>query len=795
MKLSFDWLCDYSDFGSVSFEKIVEKISLSICEIDDIEDPAKELNNVKVVQVLELKPHPNADKLKITTAFDGKEKYQVVTGATNIQANDIVPMAFPGAVLGGKEIKESELRGIPSFGMYCSDKELGLSEEASGVKILKDNSAIGKSIAEYLNLEDKIFVIDNKSITHRPDLWSHFGFARELAAQLDLVIKFDPFSSEFKFTFSEDCKVKQNEKAHSYFANIIKNIKVKDSVDKIKSRLEKCGVRSINNVVDVSNYVMLEMGQPTHFFDKEKLGEVDLKVDYGKENLQISLLDESTKKVNEDVLLIYNQSNPVAIAGVMGGMDSSVQDGTTNLVMESAVFTRESVRKSIKATGIRSDAAIRYEKGLNHLTPKFVISRAMNLLKENGCENLEASEPIGFTNSENKKVEIKTNFEFLNKKLGRTFPKEKIEKILTKLGFKVIINGDNISLIVPPYRHNYDVTIPEDIVEEVGRSLGYAAIGIQPLKMEVLPAVLNDRRQIERSIKKILSGNYNYNEVFNYSFASEEDVNFENEGNLALGIQNSMPVEHRFLRTSVYPSILKSILLNFDRFEKIKIYELARTYFKKENSLGTEKRFISIANTINRKGESLAELEEELLNTRNEFLSIFRLVNIETVKMEKISKDYLHPGSSIGFFTEGKEIGELGYLHPLYQENYDLKKRVIIGRLDMDFLQELYTKNKRRFEFQIPSQFPQDNLDISLILDENEGTEKYSDIVLGAKIEEIQDIWISSVYKGENLTEGKKSVTYRVSLLNFKETFTQAKINSISEALVKLAKDNGFTQR
>jgi phenylalanyl-tRNA synthetase beta chain len=795
LKLSFDWLCDYADFRSWEFPKIVEKINLSICEIDDIEEMGKELSLVRIVRIVEIKPHPNADKLRVTQATDGNKKYQVVTGAANVKENDLVPLAFPSAVLGGKEIRESELRGVPSFGMYCSDKEMGLSEDASGVRIISEEIALGKTMQEYLQLSDTILTIDNKSITHRPDLWSHFGFARELAAQLNLKLKFDPYNTQISFASGSDIQVIQNDKALSYYACVIEGVKVGNSNHKIKSRLEKCGVRSINNVVDVSNYVMLEMGQPTHFFDKDKLGKVEISVNSGEKGKNISLLDDSVKELNEDILCIYNQKDPIAIAGVMGGKDSSVTENTSHLLLESAVFPREMVRKSIRKTGIRSESSIRYEKGLNHFSTKPVLQRAIELLQENGCPQIKAFEPQGFTNDPSRKVVIQTNFAFLEKKLGKKFPDEQILDILSRLGFIIENKGGELTISVPPYRHNYDITIPEDIVEEVGRSIGYAEIGTNPLVMQVVPAVLNDQRLVERSIKKILSGNYRYNEVFNYSFASYKDIHWEGQENSALEIQNSMPEEQRFLRNSVYPSILHSISVNVDRFEIVKVFELARVYFAKPNSLGEEKRFFSLGVMHNRKSETIEQMEEDFLNIRNEVLSIFRLLNIESIEMKSISKGYLHPGASVGFFQGNVQLGELGYLHPEFQESYDLKKRVLVGKLFLEEILKLFIDNKRRFEFKPPSAFPQASLDISLVLEESESTDKYAQLIQKASIEEVQDIWVSAIYKGESVPSGKKSVTYRISLLNYKETFTPAKINSLTESLISIAKENGFVLR
>lgn len=269
MKLSLDWMNDFTPLKEVGLDVILKKIAVSVCEIDGVVPFRPELDFVKIVRIESLDKHPSADKLQIAEVFDGSSKSQIVTGATNVKVGDLVPLAIPGAKLGDREILESELRGVKSSGMFCSEKELSLSEESSGVWILNgiEGAEIGKTIRSFLYYEDVILEIDNKSITHRPDLWSHFGFARELASQLRLPITFNPFESLWNFDLSVKLpRVLENQNAHSYYASSICEVFVIPSKRKFQSRLQKCGIRVINNVVDVSNYVMLEMGQPTLFF-------------------------------------------------------------------------------------------------------------------------------------------------------------------------------------------------------------------------------------------------------------------------------------------------------------------------------------------------------------------------------------------------------------------------------------------------------------------------------------------------------------------------------------------------
>lgn len=795
MKLSYNWLNDFADFKSISFEKIYEKISLSICEVDEASEYREHLTTILSAKVLEAKKHPDADKLSICVADIGTKKLQIVTGA-QVSEGDIVPLAMIGTVFpDGKQINEGKLRGVDSFGMFCSEKELGLAEESSGLMKLAADTKLGVSLRQILDSEDKIILIDNKSITHRPDLWSHFGFARELAAQLGIPIRFNPFESSFSFSNNASPTVIKNQNAHSYFASFVKGFTIQESIPKIKDRLLRCGIKSINNVVDISNYVMLEMGQPTHFFDKAKLGEVSLEVSFAKEKEKIALLDKTTKELDGNILIIRNSGTPVAMAGVMGGEESAISNSTEEAVLESAVFKREDVRKTIRTTGIRTESAVRYEKGLDSHSSLPVISRSLILLKENGCPNLSASKPDGFEHKKERQ-EIKTSFTFINEKLGTIFEQKVIVDILERLGFQTKVTKDELNVIVPVYRHNYDITIEEDLVEEVGRSLGYAAIVRKPLLSDVKPVVLNPMRAVERVFKSIFTQNLGYTEVFNYSFASEDDTKFEKEDSAALAIANSMPDEFKFLRTSIYPSILKHLSLNADRFETVKLFEYGRTYHKRNpKELAEEERFFGFGVLKNRKSNEFTDVENDFLSVRNDIDTLLKLFGFKNIILEKANLNYFHPNASIQWKLNGVVIAELGYIHPKFNDAYNLKKRAIVGKLYFNSIVELNRAEYKKFTFVPPSQFPQDQVDISLVMEREAATEPYAQLVSKLNISEIQSVWVHDIYTGQNISTDKKSVTYRVALMNYKETFTQNAIKEITDKLISLAKDNGYQLR
>ncbi|TGN20863.1 phenylalanine--tRNA ligase subunit beta [Leptospira idonii] len=800
MKLSLNWLNDFLPLHSVPLESVIEKINTSICEIDDIEEFQHHLNSVITAKITFIEKHPNAEKLQVTKCTDGKNTHQIVTGATNVNVGDIVPLALPGTKLDGKEIQASELRGVPSAGMYCSEKELGLALSSSGVMILPASTELGISIRKHLHWEDTILTIDNKSITHRPDLWSHFGFARELSSQLNLPLSFEPLKTEENFKEGNNgISVVSNDNAHAYYVTSIPGVKIAPSLPKFKSRLEKCGIRSINNVVDVSNYLLLEVGQPTHFFDQSKLVSKEFKVDFAKQKESFPLLDDSSPELTDETLLIRNGKDPVAIAGVMGGKESAVNDSTTDLVMESAVFKRENVRKSIRKTGIRSESAVRYEKGLDSHTCLPVIKRALHLLRENGVEGASAFQPQGFNHTSSKKEIIQTSLSFLVKKLGKQISFSEVKSILEKLGFTVASKDEeNLEVEVPKFRHNYDVTIPEDLVEEIGRTIGYASISTLPLSLAVETPIRNPLRELERRVKAFFSANLSFHEVYNYSFSSLSDSGIEGaKENTILAIANEMPEEHSVMRASLFPGLIKQAASNQDRFDTVNLFELGRTYHKegKKEELASEKRWMGFISLSGAKPNDLYAIDSELSELRQKISELFSVLNLKGGEWKKEGHVYLHPNASLSYVLESETIVEFGILHQRFADQFDLKKRAFVGKIDMLKLSEVWEKWGRKAHFKIPSSFPQGQLDLSILLREEEPTEKYLSLVQGLKIPEMDSSWVHTIFRGESLGEGKKSVTYRFKLMSYDKTFTQERFKELSDELVKLAKDSGFQLR
>ncbi len=798
MKLSVNWINDFIPLNSVPWQSVLDIINTSICEIDDVEEYFSHLETVISVQILSIEKHPNAEKLSITTCSDGQKNHTIVTGATNIKVQDIVPLALPGTVLGNKKIEVSELRGVMSSGMYGSEKELSLSEDSNGVMILPNGTPLGVSLRKILNLEDKILHVDNKSITHRPDLWCHFGFARELSAHLKLPIQFNPLQLKQTFSNGSDgVSVLPSSLAHAYYVSSIRNVKIKESIPKIKSRLVKCGIKSINNVVDVSNYMLLEVGQPTHFFDRSRLPNLEFSVTESQPKESIQLLDDSKLDLPEKSLLVRAGGVAQILAGIMGGKESSVQLETQDLILESAIFPRELVRQGIRATGIRTESAMRYEKGLDTHTAIPVIHRALDLLKENLAGDFQAFTPTGFDHQSEKELKIKLSLDFVAQKLGVFIEFPKVKSILEALYFKVSpISDTEMEVVVPRFRHNYDVTIQEDLIEEIGRSIGYGNIERKKLSFEVRTPIPNTIKILERKLKLIFSQSLSFHEVLNYSFSSESSSLAFNPDKPILKISNAMPEEHSVMRTSLSPGLLNNAKSNQDRFQDISIFEVGRCYQKtKDRELGKETRVLSALTLSESKPTDLRSIEREFLTFRDKVSQSLEQIGIGVELNKSENYSYFHPSAALEVVCEGRVVGEIGILESRLQDDFDLKRRAFLSTIFTEALDEILLSRGNVSHFTPPSQFPGGDLDITLILEQNQATEHYLTAVKKRRIPELKKGFVYSDFRNDSLGESKKAISYRFLLMSYDKTFTQDRFKEVSDLLVQIAKEEGFTLR
>ncbi|MBU4481859.1 phenylalanine--tRNA ligase subunit beta, partial [Patescibacteria group bacterium] len=619
MKISLNWLKQYIDLPkNITPKKLAEDLIMSTVEVESIKNQAEEFENIVVGKIVKLKKHPNADKLKIVMTDIGQpEPVQIVCGGANLKQGMFVAVALPGAKVkwhGQGEpvvLEKVKIRGQESFGMICASNEIGLenrfpcgemSRNSAGSrstageildlnKIVQSktlNQQIGQNLSEALGFNDVIIEIENKSLTNRPDLWSHYGIARELSAIYNLPLCHPELVSgsniKSRNKFGMTVKIQDENLCSRYIGCVVKNIKIAPSPEWMQKRLEAVGLRAINNIVDITNYVLMDVGQPTHAFNKTLI-HTDVNTDKtqiiirnAKKGEKIQSLDGEERELDENMLVIADSEKPIAIAGIIGGANSEIDKNTTEIILESATFNAMSVRKTSQKLNLRTEAEIRFEKNLDSNLAETAMLRMLYLIKKIIPES-EITEYIDEFPVKPKNKIIKINHDFIEKRIGQKFNSEEIIKILSRLGFKVEESNGAYKILVPSWRATGDVSIPEDIVEEVARIYGYDNLKEKVEMIEMDKAKYQLEFDLENKIKNYLSLGCGMNEVFNYPWADEKILDkLGLSSDKIIEIANPPAQENRFLQSSLIPNLIKNVQDNLRYFSEFKLFELARVF-------------------------------------------------------------------------------------------------------------------------------------------------------------------------------------------------------------------------
>lgn len=797
MYLSLNWLKDFVNIPkSITPEELGLRLTMHTVEIDSIEKQVDKFKDIVVGKILEIKKHPNADKLQLAEVDVGQKKLNIVCAARNIKAGQKVPVALVGAQLpNGMEIKEVDVRGEKSCGMLCAEDELGLGDDHSGILIL-DKGKIGQNVGEYLKLKDIIFEVDNKSITHRPDLWSHYGMARDIAAFLDVRMK-----SEFKANLTKKTKEKKQIKLNvkvedfnlcpRYMAIAVSGIEIKDSPKWMQERLIAVGMRPINNIVDITNYVMLELGQPLHAFDAELVGNIVIR--RAKGNEIIKTLDGQERELDNSMLVIADKKKPIAIAGVMGGASSEINKDTTSIIFESANFEHIQIRKTSQKLGLRTEASIRFEKAIDPNLCEIALARTVELIKKI-CKKVKMTSEL----ADEKKFDldqgpIELDLARLNKFIGEKIEKKKVIKILNNLGFKVKHDNNKLDVVVPTWRATRDVLIPEDLIEEVSRIYGYSNLGLKMPEVVMKVPELNERRQLERKIKNLLALGAGLTEVYNYSFSGEEllkKLNIDSQDYIKLA--NPITNHQTMLRQSLIPNMLENIKLNQARYDDIRIFEVGNIYLNfsgeinkdnktDENLPYQEKRIsIIIAGAQNNNAFSKAKGTVEYL------LGYFNLkVSFEQSEIcpgwankKVLAKIYLN---------NNKDIGIICKLDNQIARNLGIKKDVVAAEINFNELFDaIYSHGNKKYKEDI--KFPPVVRDLAFVV---------SDDILYNNIKKeianssqlIKEVKLFDVFEGDKLGKNKRNLAFHIIYQAKDRTLTAEEIDKVQEKLIKNLKN------
>ena len=787
MKASVEWLSEYSDID-VDTITLGDILTMSGSKVETIDQLGNDIKNVVVGKILEIKKHPDADKLVITKVDVGTEKIQIVTGAPNIHVGDIVPIAKDGSDLpGGVKIKKSMFRGIESCGMMCSLGELNLDianypdQIENGIMILgeKHEKDIGKDIVEVLNLKEDI--IDFEITSNRPDCLSIEGLGRETAVSLNKPFK-NPRKNidELKIEDKKDIEglkvdITAPDLCYRYVARVVKNVKIGPSPEWMVRRLKACGVRSINNIVDITNYVMLEMGQPMHAFDINSIAGKHITVRRAKKGEKIVTLDEQERILDEENLVIADDEKAVAIAGVMGGLNSEIEENTQTVVFESAVFNGGNVRKTAKKVGLRTEASSRFEKGLSAENALRAANRAVELVTLIGAgEAVDGKIDVYPTKQEIKK--IKLDVERINSLLGTNLTKKEMIDILEKLDIKV----ENDVAISPYFR--VDLEFVADIAEEIGRFYGYDKLDSTLIKADTTLGIRNKEQNIKKKIRETLV-NSGLSEIYTYGFVSEKDLEMSNISNdikkYAIILQNPLSDEYKLMRPTTVPSMMQTLAVNNNKKnQQVKLFDLSRSYRNMEHEVENgEVPLQEDILTIGMYGEDV-----DFYSLKGILENVLESINISHYDVEKETKNAsYHPGRCANIKIGIDTIATLGEVHPEVLMNYDIKRRAYLAELNVTKLVKYSRANKSYVE--VPK-FPAVERDIAVIVDENVEVGQIEKIITKKSKKLLESIELFDIYRNEKLGQNKKSVAYSIIFRDKNKTLSDDDINTTMNVIV-----------
>ncbi len=793
MYISLNWLKDFVDIKEKDPQKLSDLFTQKTAEVEGFKDQSEQFDKMVVGQVIQVEQHPNADKLKITkTSIGEKEDLNIICGGENLKEGMYVAVAKLDALVkwhgeGEKvKIERVKIRGIESIGMICAGTEIGLGDLDSGPHDILDLSPlkpkVGQPLAELFKKNDIILEFDNKTLTHRPDLWGHYGIARELATLTGQ--KFKELKPDVKIPKSGDSikvTVENKKLCLRYCGLIIENIEVKESPQWLKQRLQATGHGTHNNIVDITNYVMTELGQPMHAFDKGYIKD-GIVVRSAKDGEKITTLDQKTYKLDETNLVIADSQKAVAVAGVIGGERSGINDKTTTIILESATFNAESVRRTSTSIGVRTDSVQRFEKSLDPHLAELAIKRAAELILQ-VCPSAKISGPItDIKNFDEKDKETTLSIKKACSKIGVEIEKKEIIDILTKLEFKIKEkNADTLVVTIPSFRGTKDIDIEDDLIEEIARIYGYEKI---PTTLPKLPAKLpipNVERTFKHKAREILSLGLGLDEVYNYSFYGKKDLdNCLMSEDAHLKLLNYLSEEQTHLRVTLIPNILKNIQLNIKNFDEFGIYEIGHSYKEIGQLFPLEEK--KIAGAIVKKGNTTDPFYE----AKGAVETIFERFAITGIKAVKEIKNapYAHPNKAITYIAKnGETIAHVFSPHPLVTKNHSLDK-YSIGLFELNFTELMKLASKKNI-YKAISKFPTIEFDISVLIDKNTEIQTIKESINKANKELISNIQLFDIYEGQGIEDTKKAVAFKITLQSNDRTLTDQEMAETQDKVFK----------
>lgn len=793
MLVSYNWLKQYTNVED-NANALAEKITRGGIEVEGVEYLAEEISNVVVGYVISKEKHPDAEKLNVCQVNVGEEEnLQIVCGAPNVDAGQYVIVAKVGAKLPGIKIKKAKLRGVESQGMICSLAELGLSKSVvpknyqEGIYVFETEQELGSDVVEVLGLND--YILDLSITPNRADALSMRGLTYDLGALYNNKVDFNDVEKEENYEDTSLQVAIESDSCRNYVGQVVKNVEVKSSPLWLQTRLMNSGIRPINNIVDITNYVLLEFGQPMHAFDKDLVGD-KIVVRDAKEGEVLETLDGEERKLQTTDLVITDGTRAIALGGVMGGKNTEVSEETKNIILESAYFNPTSVRRTSAAHGLRSDSSARFEKGIDPNMQKAALDRAIELILEL-CPNAVVESSVGIVKKEEEKiVEITTSY--INNYLGITLSTEEIVAILEGLSFAVEVTGENLVVKVPTRRP--DISIKQDLVEEVIRIYGYDNLASTlPKFSKTTKGGLTYSQRMVRDLRAVYAS-LGFNDTINYSLVSEEEATqYTLEDHHKVRLLMPMTETHSTLRQSLVPGLLNTVQYNVARKQKdLKLLEIGRVFFGSgdDNIQPKETLYLSAALTGEERATKWLKESSSLdFFAAKGYLEVAfdRLGLDEKVTYKKSTLEGMHPGRFAEVYLGEKRIGFIGEVHPQVADKLGLNTTYVF-EINLD---EVISESKVKPKYEEVTKYPEITRDIAMLVDVKDEYQNIYNVIESVNSKLITNVELFDLYAGAELLVGKKSLALTITYSDKQKTLTDEEVTAVHDKVLSALTEYG----
>ena len=803
MLISLNWIKEFVTLPDMKADDLANDFTMTTAEVEEVNTTYKHLEVIRVAQIKSVKKHPEADKLNLVTIDFGKEEKEVVCGAGNVKVGLKIPYAPLGVTLpNGLTLEPKKIRGVLSEGMLCSADELEFGEKTDGLLELKEDAVIGTPMIKYFDLEaDTIIDVDNKSLTHRPDLWGHYGLAREFSARYETELK-TPFNDSWikniEAHFNNDAspicpKVEEDSSCLAYWGLSVDGIEVGESPEWLKTKLDAVGLRPISNIVDISNYVMLELGIPLHIFDRDTIKDGQIVIKRFGQDGDFKTLDETDRKLIASDTVICDSEKPLVVAGIMGGLNSGVSNSTSKIFIEVANWRAEQVRTTSTRLGLRTDSSARYEKSLDSLQCYRTLLRTLELVKQlsPNAKVIGKAEYAGTNLDDIKSLIINTSTKKITSTLGHELSTEKLTSIFKHLDFGVEETNGDFKLTIPTYRTTKDIEFEADIVEEVGRIIGYDNIVPVSPTTDIKTTRFEPAKVMHRKIQDFMTLQGRALEVMTYPMIGEKllDKARWNTMNEELVLVNALSSDADRMRPSLIPHALNTVALNAKQYNSFSFFEIGRAYLPDTKNFSKERNQVLIG-MFDKGGSPFLKL----LNTVEGLLNYLEIPFDFTSETGKFKNEIIpidwngtHPHEYLNIRIMGKFHGAVNSVHPLLLRAFKVKGNFSVAVIDIADFETRPTKSKTKYA---PiSKFPTSRFDCTVVMDKDAHAADVLTVLKKVKVKELTDRKIVDVF---NMDNGKKAVTITVTFEDPNKTLDNEIIKGAEQLVIKTLEEAGY---